>query len=456
MTAAVAHDPTNVAGLLARARELLELDRWTREQLVDLQQERLRALLAHAVDSSPYYHEALGADAADAELADLPTLPKPLLMQEFDRIVTDPRLRLAELRAHAAEKEPGESFLGAYRVFGTSGASGFPGLFVYAHDEFAHWIAAGLARLARVGVTGETRFVAIGAPGDVHITRQLFAAFQGARGGAPRLSATTRLTESARSLEAYRPDALIAYASVLAVLAQEQLVGRLSIQPRIAVTTSEVLTDETIARVEEAWGFQPMNAYAATEAPGIASDSLDRVGMHVWEESVVLEVVDDENRPVPPGVPGSKVLLTNLVNRAQPLIRYELPDSVVLADGPDPSGRPFARIARVDGRSDDILTFAGRDGLDVRVDPFRLRSPFSALLDVREYQIVQRRDSSLIVRIVAASGAGSDLAERVRQGVVAALEDAGAVAPPVAVEPVERIERDGSHAAKLKLVIAER
>jgi phenylacetate-coenzyme A ligase PaaK-like adenylate-forming protein len=106
----------------------------------------------------------------------------------------------------------------------------------------------------------------------------------------------------------------------------------------------------------------------------------------------------------------------------------------------------------VDGRSDDILTFAGRDGHPVRVDPFRLRSPFSTLLEVREYQIVQRRDGELLVRIVA----GQDLVERVRRAFAATLEQAGAAPPPIRVEPVDRIERDGGPAAKLKLVIAER
>jgi phenylacetate-coenzyme A ligase PaaK-like adenylate-forming protein len=112
------------------------------------------------------------------------------------------------------------------------------------------------------------------------------------------------------------------------------------------------------------------------------------------------------------------VLLTNLVNRAQPLIPYELSDAVVLADGPDPSGRPFTRIDRVDGRSNDILTFPARDGDEVRVHPFRLRSPFSALLDVRQYQIVHRFDGLLRVRIVPGSDARPGLVEHVRRAMV--------------------------------------
>jgi phenylacetate-CoA ligase len=66
-----------------------------------------------------------------------------------------------------------------------------------------------------------------------------------------------------------------------------------------------------------------------------------------WENSAIVEVVDEAGRHVAPGEPGSKVLLTNLVNLTQPLIRYELSDSAVLDEEPDPSGRPWLRIARV-------------------------------------------------------------------------------------------------------------
>ena len=104
-------------------------------------------------------------------------------------------------------------------------------------------------------------------------------------------------------LNGYQPEALLAYASVVGALADEQLDGRLAIEPDLIVTTSEVLTDETERRIEAAWGRRPVNAYAATEAPGIAIGSRDHVGMHVFEDSLVLEVVDDDGRQVPPGEP---------------------------------------------------------------------------------------------------------------------------------------------------------
>ena len=440
---------------MANARETLSRDHWSREHLLAFQRERLQGLIEHAVAHSPYYRQTLGLDAAERPLSELPTLTKAQLMEEFDRVVTDPSLRLVELQAFLGEAQPGESYRGDYRVFATSGATGQPGLFVYSLPEFAEWISIGLAAFARVGVTSETRLVAIGAPTDVHITRQLFAAFVAGRKDVPRLSAITPLSEMVAALDCYRPEALIGYASVLGLLAEEQLEGRLAIEPRVSITTSEVLTDETARRIEQAWGAPPVNVYAATEAPGIAFGSLEQVGMHVGEGSLVVEVVDDADRPVAPGVPGSKVLLTSLVSHVQPLIRYELSDAAVIAPGEDPSGHPYTRIERVDGRSDDILTLPGRNGGEVRMHPYPIRSPFSALLDVRQYQIVHERSGDIRVDIVPRSGAARDLPERVRAAVLDELECAGAVSPSVTVQTVDDIKRESGPAAKLKIVRSE-
>jgi hypothetical protein len=183
---------------------------------------------------------------------------------------------------------------------------------------------------------------------------------QAGRSGAPRVSVMTPLHEMIPALEAYQPEVIGGYPSVISLLAEEQLRGRLAIAPRVVLTTSEVLTDAAAWRIEAAW-TTPVQGYFSTEVGVIASGSLDHVGMHVSEEAIV-EVVDDANRPVPPGTLGARVLLTNLVNLSQPLIRYELSDAVLLQTGPDPSGRPFDRIARIDGRSDDVLRLLDADG----------------------------------------------------------------------------------------------
>jgi phenylacetate-coenzyme A ligase PaaK-like adenylate-forming protein len=372
-------------------------------------------------------------------------------MEQFDRVVTDPRIRLADVTTFLDATEHGRLYRGEYRVFSTSGTSGAPGLFLYSQQEFAHWVGVFLRTFVRIGVTPGTRLVGIGAPSELHLSRQTIAALQAGRGDAPRLSVTTPLDEMVAALNDYEPDAIGGYPSVLALLAEEQLAGRLRIAPRIVLTTSEVLTADAAARIERAW-TRPVEGYFTTEVPVIAGGSPDRVGLHVCEEAIV-EVVDDEGRPVPAGRPGSKVLLTNLVNRTQPLIRYELLDSVVLADGQDPSGRPFDRIARIDGRSDDILRLPALAGGVVVVHPYRLRAPFARLLDVLQYQIVHRR-GGLEVRVVVRPGREADTVAHVRAAVEDAVRDAGADCR-VDVEVVGGIEREPGPAAKVKLVRSE-
>jgi phenylacetate-coenzyme A ligase PaaK-like adenylate-forming protein len=181
--------------------------------------------------------------------------------------------------------------------------------------------------------------------------------------------------------------------------------------------------------------------YSSTETLVMASETPERVGLHVSEDLVVLEVVDERNHPVAPGVPGHKVLVTSLVNRALPLIRYEIADAVTLASGPDPSGRPYRRILRVDGRNDDVLRFAAVGGGEAIVLPHRLRVPFARLPEVTQYQIV-REPRRLVIKVVLRTAAPEDTAARISAGIHSALEEAGAVPPPIAVEPVTTIERE--------------
>ena len=220
--------------LRALAGEQLARDRWPRDRLLAFQAERLRALIAGAVATSPYYRDRLGPDAATGEvpLSELPTLPKATLMDNFDRIVTDPRLRRAELEAHLAGPAADRPYLGRYRLFSTAGTTGLRGLFVQDVEEFAVWLGTCLRGMASWGLGPGTRLAGIGSPSPLHISNQLYAVLlAGQPGAAPRLAVTTPLPEMVAALNAFRPQALTAYATVAAALAEEQLQGRLRIAP---------------------------------------------------------------------------------------------------------------------------------------------------------------------------------------------------------------------------------
>ena len=202
--------PTQADRLRALAGEQVARDRWSRDRLLDFQGERLRALIAHAVAASPYYRELLGPDAAsgDVPLQELPTLPKATLMDNFDRIVIDPRLRRAELEAHVSGPDAGRPHLGRYRVFSTAGTTGVRGLFVEDADEFAVWIGTSLRGLASWGLAPGTRLAGIGSPSPLHISNQVYAVLLAGQAGAvPRLTVTTPLPEMVAALNDFRPEA---------------------------------------------------------------------------------------------------------------------------------------------------------------------------------------------------------------------------------------------------------
>lgn len=117
-------------------------------------------------------------------------------------------------------------------------------------------------------------------------------------------------------------------------------------------------------------------------------------------------------------------------------------DGCTSSSGPTPRG----------GRScDDVITVPGAVGGPVAVHPFRLRAPFSELLEVRQYQVVHD-PAGLHVAVVRREDAPADTPARVRAALAAELRDAGAVPPPIEVTPVPRIDRDPGHGAKFKLV----
>ena len=427
--------------------ELLERDRWSRDDLMAHQEERARALITHAVSKSPYYREALGADAAERPLAELPTLSKATLMAEFDRVITDPRLRLADLRAHLSGPDPSQSFLGEYRVATTSGTTGRRSIVVFTAEEAAAWRAVSGRPMMRMGIGPRPpRFAALGSPSPVHVTRQVLVP-PGVP--TPPVSAATPIAELVAALNAQQPELLLGAVGVWRALAEEQIAGRLRIAPKAALFSSEAVTADVRRRVRHAWGIEPMSGYAATEAPAIATSSPEHAELEIADDAVVIEMVDDDGKPVAPGRPGAKVLLTNLINYAQPLIRYELTDSVVESPLPNPAGRPWRCLLSVDGRTADILYLRAPDGATVLVHPSVLGSAVAPLAEVGEYAFVYDAHG-LHAHIVLTPGAAADVGERLRIALIDAVASTGAVPPLVDVLPVPALQREPG--GKLRLI----
>jgi phenylacetate-coenzyme A ligase PaaK-like adenylate-forming protein len=189
-----------------------------------------------------------------------------------------------------------------------------------------------------------------------------------------------------------------------------------------------------------------------TEA-GILGSHCDRhTGIHLFEDQAVVEVVDEGGRPVPAGQTGHKLLVTNLVTRTQPLLRYEVSDMVAMAPEPCPCGRPFRLLRAVEGRNDDILHLAAAAGGTVPIHPLALRGALAGIPGLAQYKVVHDHDG-LHVRAALRPGAdpasavaliGTRLTER--------LGAQGAARPVVQVELRDSLQDERDTAGKFKLV----
>ncbi len=401
---------------------------WSASRLAAHQRAALRVLLAHAIEHSPFHRARLaGIDPARFELDDLAALPvmtKAQMMDDLDRVFTDRRLTSARVEQSLAmtTTEP-VPIDGEFVVMSSGGSSGRRGVFVLDKTAMADYLIALsralVRRLREIGVPGRLPIAFVGAASAVHAT-----------GAAPAWTADERLPFRMTSvpvtqplprivaeLNALQPPALYGYPTMLVRLAAERAAGRLQVSPMLVGSTSETLTTTMREQIAEGFGVPAADTFGSTE--GLVGTGAPGDDVLLFNSDMcITELVDEQHRPVAPGTPSAKVLVTNLTNRVQPLIRYELSDSFVQCD----TGG-YLR-ARVQGRCDDVLRYDG-----VEVHPLVVRSVLSMTPAVADYQVRQtERGVDVAVVTVAALDA-----EELRQRLAAALHAAGLADPTVAV-----------------------
>lgn len=424
------------------AKAMRARNRWTRARLLEFQRRRLERVRAAAVADSRFYRRH-HAGRETSRFEDLPTVSKAEAMAAFDELVTDPRVRRADVQRHllAAAERP---FLGRYRVLLTSGTTGEPGIFL--HDGPA-WIEmlASYARSnevagRRMRLSQRMRTAAVASTHASSISAQLAWSFESPWVPLIVLDALEPRGEMVARLNAWQPRMLVAYASTARALAQEQLAGRLAIRPQFVFTTAEVLTAQARRAIAEAWGARvgPFDRYTTSETGDLAMECVEGRRMHLAEDTTVVEAVDDEGRAVPAGTWSSKVLVTPLANRIQPLIRYELSDQIRLSDEPCPCGRPFRVVDGIRGRVEEIVRLPALTG-DGTVDLHAFVLEFAIDdLPISGYQVILD-DAVILVRLAGYRGELDEAWFVAR--LEATLREHGARPPRVVVEHVAEIER---------------
>ncbi|MCK6552080.1 AMP-binding protein [Myxococcota bacterium] len=445
--------------------------RYGRDELHAHRDRRLAALVAHAQATTPLWRDRLAnIDASrPVNLAQIKPITKDELMARFGDSIADGAVTLAELEAHTrSPRQIGKLYRGEYMVATTSGTTGRIGYFVTDRRAWAALNGALFARILRHRLIpseilrfsyGRRYRMAMTIATEGHFITRLVSTFRPTLTRAMvdmrAFSVMTSLDRTVGELNRFRPHYLHSYPTYLEALAHQKLSGALVIEPEFISLGSEPVSEHARHAIRRAFPTAEVSeTYGATECLVMANQCRFG-GLHVNEDLCILEPVDRLGRPVPVGTPSDKVYVTNLLNRAQPLLRYELADSVTVLGGECPCGSVMPRI-RVEGRSDDTFFFADRTGRYQAHPPIPFETLFLDLPGLAQYQLVHEAQNHLVVRFVPEPGADAStvaksLVERFR-AYLASHELSDCVR--VALEPVPRLEREpGGH--KLRQVYSK-
>jgi phenylacetate-coenzyme A ligase PaaK-like adenylate-forming protein len=379
--------------------------------LIRKSEARLRSLIALARSHAPLYrhlYRGLGQHVTPA-LVDLPVVTKQMLMDDLAASLTVGDLPRTEIDTFLAGGPVGSLLRGRYAVWTSSGTTGSPGIFLHDRDALALYDALemfrfrGLAAPAEMAarlMSGE-RFAMVAATGG-HFAGA--AMVERLRRSYPWLAQNLRvfsllqpLDALVRELNAFRPTLLATYPTAADLLASEKSMGRLKIAPAEIWTGGECLAPTTRKHLASVFECRVRNSYGASEFLSIAAECAHGA-LHVNADWVILEPVDSNYRVLDPGETSATVLLTNLANGIQPLLRYDLGDSITVLPAPCPCGSPLPAI-RVEGRHDDAVALEAADGRSVTLLPLVLATVLEEDAQVHDFQLVQLGSDRLVLRL---------------------------------------------------------
>ncbi len=411
---------------------------WTREQIESYQRQRLRALLGYARERSPFYARRLrGVDISSASVDDLQRLPmmtKKDAQRDWDDIVTT-----VDLDRDCAERILTEQQWFTYtpsnqQIFSSGGSSGVRGVYVWDWE-----FAVSVTCLAwRMQAAQERRFAhespallaVLAAGGPPHASTPLFDVPTTPNMATVVIPAGEPFDDVRAAVAAARPSHLVGYATVIGKLAHATLAGDLDISPVRVSTNSEPLFDEDRRAIGQAWGAPLHNLWGSTEIGVQAVGCGVGDGLHICEDEVILERVDEHGNAVAADVPAARTLATGLANRTFPFIRYDLGDQVRPLTGHCACGSAFARVADIGGRRDDDFQYPTST-----IPASVFRHILGTDPRVSEYQVMQTVGGAEILAV------GNPDVDQLTSSMVGALRERGMSDPEVQIQVVERLTR---------------
>lgn len=395
---------TGIFKAMALCHDYEKMDVSKRESVT---QERLHEMVEWARKNSPYYTRLYRDLPEDYSLTDLPSVNKRQLMENWNDWITDRDLTLSEVEKFMENPDNiGRKIKKKYLVFTTSGSTGNPLVSIY--DNTANHVMSGISACRSYARQEDLKaFIKRGGKSIAVFANEGF--YLGNSSIRSRLlmmpwkkrqmaisSALYPVERIVSDLNAFQPAMLGGYPSNLELLIDEAKEGRLNISPVLIMTGGEYLSDTLRKELSEAFHCYVQTNYSCTEGGAVACECREQ-HFHINDDWVIVEPVDANGNPVPDDVRSDKVLITNLYNFAQPFIRYEVTDRIIMHHEPCACGNPSPWI-ELEGRTDDVTTFLS-EGRQIKVAPLAIYAVLKEVHELRRFQVLVYPDNKIELRI---------------------------------------------------------
>ena len=374
----------------------------SRDELQALQLERLKWSLSHAYGGNPRYRAKF--DAAGVHPDDLRSL------SDLSRFPFTSKADLRDAYPFGFFAVPQDRLA---RIHASSGTTGRPTVVGYTRQDLATW----------AGCVARSIYAAGGRAGmKVHIAYGygLFTGGLGAHYGAEALGCAVvpmsggQTEKQVQLIGDFAPDIIMVTPSYMLAILDEfrrQGLDPLASSLRTGIFGAEPWTNAMRAEIEHAFGIDAVDIYGLSEimGPGVASECVEaKDGPTIWEDHFYPEVIDPETGEVLPDGELGELVFTTLTKEAMPIVRYRTRDLTRLLPG---TSRTMRRIAKITGRSDDMLIIRGVNVFPSQIEEQILGCPALA----PHFQIELTRPSRLDqVRLFVECRTGASVDERSR------------------------------------------
>ena len=365
------------------------------------QSRQLKQLVNYVRKNSPAMAKLYQGIGDDFTLRDLPITTKEMIMRDYDNWITTSDFTLKDLEEFVADESlAGELYQGKYTVVETSGSTGYPFYIAYNRKESSKMNSAMSKNQKMKFVLNRPACYLF--PFDKHIL-SICSAKEGLRKyplmkkHAILKDSNIPIEEMVDFLNKLQPKIICTYVSTIEALAKEQIKGTLRLKLKEVFTGGETLSQKTREHIESVFGCRMRSMYASTEASAIALDC-DYGHMHLHNDSLIVEPVDENYHPVPEGEKSHKILITSLYERTVPIIRYVVSDKVTIHNTPCKCGNQSPWV-EVEGRSvEPPFIFKNADE-EVAVSTFMLFVKTMGMPNVRKIQLILHGYEQLECRV---------------------------------------------------------